>query len=204
MSVRSENSFPVTISLRQLYRSDPASVFFLCCPARFQKYHMDSTHIKVFLQFFIGYVTVQCSRKRLVNIVINLCMVISVNSRIQKNQEYKKPYFIMLCDKSEGLSILLIRGLCFVFSITPSNTRIIAGRTVTQQITPITTPFAITIPMSRPSAKVITHSARKPAIVVTELPATDLNVSAIACAIARSFGIIFFLYASKEFRRKME
>ena len=40
---------------------------------------------------------------------------------------------------------------------------------VTQQITPMTTPFAITIPMSRPSAKVITHRARKPATVVMEL-----------------------------------
>ena len=39
------------------------------------------------------------------------------------------------------------------------------------------------------------HRARNPAIVVTELPATDLNVSAIACAIARSLLSYFFLYA---------
>ena len=58
---------------------------------------------------------------------------------------------------------------------------------VTQQITPIITPFAITIPRSRPRAKVITQSATKPATVVTELPATDLKVFAMACPMARSF-----------------
>ena len=80
-----------------------------------------------------------------------------------------------------------------------------AGRTVTQQTTPIKTPFAITIPRSRPRAKVITHSARKPATVVTELPATDLNVLAIAWPIGRSLSSgKRFLFSSKLFSRKME
>ena len=83
--------------------------------------------------------------------------------------------------------MLLNSNLCLVFSIGLSNTRISAGRIVTQQITPITTPFAITIPRSRPSANVITQSAMNPATVVTELPTTDLNVLAIACPIALSF-----------------
>ena len=82
--------------------------------------------------------------------------------------------------KPDNLSMLLISGLCFVFSIGLSKIRIIAGRTVTQQITPITTHFALTIPRSRPSANVIKQSAAKPAIVVTELPTIDLKVLAIA------------------------
>ena len=52
-----------------------------------------------------------------------------------------------------------------------------AGRTVTQQITPITTPFALTIPRSRPSANVIKQSAAKPAIVVTDEEVIDVNVA---------------------------
>ena len=83
--------------------------------------------------------------------------------------------------------MLLSNSLCFVFSIGLSNTRTKEGKTVTQQITPINTPFAITIPRSRPSANVITHNATNPATVVTELPATDLNVLEIACPMARSF-----------------
>ena len=58
---------------------------------------------------------------------------------------------------------------------------------VTQQITPMMTPFPITIPRSRPSAKVMIQSAENPATVVTELPTTDLNVFAMACPMARSF-----------------
>ena len=88
--------------------------------------------------------------------------------------------------KPDNLSMLLMSGLCFVFSIGLSKIRIIAGRTVTQQITPITTPFALTIPRSRPSANVIKHSAINPATVVIELPITDLNVALIAWAMARS------------------
>ena len=51
------------------------------------------------------------------------------------------------------------------------------GRMVTQPITPSSTPLAITIPRSRPSVKVMKHSAIKPATVVTELPITEANVS---------------------------
>ena len=73
-----------------------------------------------------------------------------------------------------------------VFSINLSQIKINDGKTVTQQITPIITPFAITIPKLAPNANVIKHSAANPATVVTELPVMDLNVFEIACAIARS------------------
>ena len=61
---------------------------------------------------------------------------------------------------------------------------IMDGSTVTQQITPNTTPFVITIPRSRPKVKLMKHRAINPAIVVIELPTTDLIVAAIAFAIA--------------------
>ena len=60
-----------------------------------------------------------------------------------------------------------------------------AGSTVTQTITPMTTPLHITMPRSFPRANVIKQRARNPAIVVMELEDTDLNVLAIACAMAR-------------------
>ena len=50
------------------------------------------------------------------------------------------------------------------------------GRMVTQAITPKTTPFAMTTPMSSPRVKLIKHKAINPATVVTELPTTDENV----------------------------
>ena len=75
---------------------------------------------------------------------------------------------------------------CVVFSIALSNTSKSDGKIVTQLITPNTTPFAITIPKSRPSVKLMKHNAMKPATVVIELPITDVNVLDIACAIARS------------------
>ena len=62
---------------------------------------------------------------------------------------------------------------------------IMEGRIVTQPKTPNTTPFAITMPRSIPSVNVIKHIARKPAIVVIELPTTDVTVWEMACAIAR-------------------
>ena len=77
-------------------------------------------------------------------------------------------------------------SLCDVFSIALLNCNIIAGKTVTTVITPNRTPFAITIPISFPSVKFILHSAKNPAIVVSELPKTDTNVFAIAFAIASS------------------
>ncbi len=58
------------------------------------------------------------------------------------------------------------------------------GSTVTDEITPNITPFAITIPRSAPSVKLIKHRAIKPAIVVTELADTDAMVALIASAIA--------------------
>ena len=73
-----------------------------------------------------------------------------------------------------------IRSLCEVFAIALSNVSISAGRIVTQEITPHTTPFAITIPRSRPSVNVMKHIARKPATVVNELPTTEVTVLAIA------------------------
>ena len=75
-------------------------------------------------------------------------------------------------------------ALCAVLRIAPSKSRIIAGRTVTQEITPQMTPFAMTMPRSRPSVKLMKHMARKPATVVSELLTTEPTVMEIACAIA--------------------
>ena len=75
-------------------------------------------------------------------------------------------------------------SLCLVFSINLSNINIKLGNSVNTTITPINTPFAITIPRSDPSVNCIAHRARKPTIVVSELPVTDLNVSLIASIIA--------------------
>ena len=61
---------------------------------------MHCTHIKIFFQFLVGNITIQSSRKRFINVVINLCMIVTVNCRIQKNQEYDQPYFVVLCNKS--------------------------------------------------------------------------------------------------------
>ena len=69
--------------------------------------------------------------------------------------------------------MLLINGLCFVFSIALSKINISEGSSVTQHITPMITPFAITIPRSFPSANVIKQSAANPATVVTE-PTTEI------------------------------
>ena len=85
--------------------------------------------------------------------------------------------------------------LWVVFSIALSNTRIRDGRIVTQAITPSTTPFAMTIPRSSPSVKLMKHSATKPATVVIELPTTDDIVSAMACAIASFLSVYSFCCA---------
>ena len=77
-----------------------------------------------------------------------------------------------------------INDLCLVFCSGLSNTRISDGSTVTHPITPSKTPFAITSPRSRPSVKVIKQSAANPAMVVTELPTTEVRVSWMATAIA--------------------
>ena len=70
------------------------------------------------------------------------------------------------------------------------------GRIVTQAITPRTTPFTITTPMSIPSVNVMKHNAINPATVVTELPITDENVWDIACAIARSLSPLYLACCS--------
>ena len=46
---------------------------------------------------------------------------------------------------------------------------------MTTVTTPKTTPFAITSPMSLPSERSMKQRARKPKIVVSELPERDMN-----------------------------
>ena len=60
------------------------------------------------------------------------------------------------------------------------------GKTVMVQITPSRTPFAMTTPMSSPSVSCMVHMARKPAIVVRELPVMEENVFLIAATMASS------------------
>ena len=69
-----------------------------------------------------------------------------------------------------------MRERCEVFSIHLSKTKIKEGRIVTQLRTPKTTPFAMTMPRSIPSVKLMKQSAIKPATVVTELPKTEEKV----------------------------
>ena len=85
--------------------------------------------------------------------------------------------------------------MCFVLAINLSASNIAAGKNVITVITPNKTPFAITIPISLPKVKFILHSAKNPAIVVTELPNTDEIVFEIASAIASSLLSLFFLSA---------
>ena len=84
--------------------------------------------------------------------------------------------------------------MCFVFTNALSNINTIAGNTVTQAITPNTTPFAITTPISSPNVNVIKQRAINPATVVIELPTIDETVAVMAFAMALllSFGITFF------------
>ena len=77
-----------------------------------------------------------------------------------------------------------IRGLWRVDCSGLLSSSMSAGSTVTQHKTPMSTPFAMTRPRSRPKVKVIKHSAAKPATVVVELPTTDRSVSLIAAAMA--------------------
>ena len=81
-------------------------------------------------------------------------------------------------------------SLCFVFVMALSNTKINDGKIVIAQISPIKTPFAITIPMSFPNANLILHNAKNPAIVVIELPTTDTIVFPIAMLIASSLFLV--------------
>ena len=67
---------------------------------------------------------------------------------------------------------VLLKRKFFIFYIK-------SGRSVIQHITPIATPFIITIPIFLPGLNLMSISAANPAIVFTELLATDLNVSVI-------------------------
>ena len=72
------------------------------------------------------------------------------------------------------------------------------------QITPSATPFAITMPMSRPSVRRMVHRARKPAMVVRLEAVTEENVFTIALAIACSLSELRCFSSSYRCRRKME
>ncbi len=67
--------------------------------------------------------------------------------------------------------------LCFVLCRGLSSTSTSEGSTVTQPMTPSSTPFAMTMPRSRPSVKLMKQSAIKPEMVVTELPTTLVMVA---------------------------
>ena len=82
--------------------------------------------------------------------------------------------------------MLGISDLCISFDSGLSNIRIMAGSTVTHPTTPSTTPFAITIPRSRPIVNDMKQSAMKPAMVVIELPTTLVKVLWMASAMAFS------------------
>ena len=75
---------------------------------------------------------------------------------------------------------------CVCFSMARRNVMIRDGKTVMVQITPSRTPFAMTTPMSSPSVSCMVHMARKPAIVVRELPVMEENVFLIAATMASS------------------
>ena len=89
--------------------------------------------------------------------------------------------FTIAPDNLTGLGSI---ALCLVLSKGLSSTRIIDGKIVTHPITPRSTPLAITIPRSAPRVKLMKQRAMKPAIVVMELPTTDVSVSLMAYAIA--------------------
>ena len=89
--------------------------------------------------------------------------------------------------KSESLLKLGTWGLCLKRWMGVSNISSIAGRTTTTLATPSTTPFDMTIPISRPSVKLMKQRARKPKTVVSELPASEMKVFDIALDIASFF-----------------
>ena len=83
------------------------------------------------------------------------------------------------------------KGLCLVLSIILFKANIIVGSIVITQITPNNTPFAITKPISFPNVRFMLHNAKKPAIVVRELPTIDTKVFPIAVAIASFISFVF-------------
>ena len=78
------------------------------------------------------------------------------------------------------------------------------GNKSSVEIRPINTPFAITIPKSFPSVKLIVHSTKKPAIVVKLLPITEVNVSSIALDIASSLDLYNSFFFSKQLYKNIE
>ena len=60
---------------------------------------MHGTHIKIFLQLLICHIARKGCRQRLGDIVIDLCMVVSVDGREKQNQKNDQPQFIMLCNE---------------------------------------------------------------------------------------------------------
>ena len=74
----------------------------------------------------------------------------------------------------------------------------------TVQMTPSSTPLAMTRPISRPSVRRMVHSARKPAMVVSELPVMEDMVAVMALAMASSLLAQWASSSEKRCRRKME
>ena len=80
---------------------------------------MDIAYCESFLQLIIGNVTIQSGWKRFCNIIVNLCMIVSINSRKQKHQENHSPKLVMLCNKcrrfihsgKKQLMLCLLNGL---------------------------------------------------------------------------------------------
>ena len=75
---------------------------------------------------------------------------------------------------------------CLYFSTHLSKVRINAGRMTTVQMTPSATPFAMTMPMSRPSVRRMAHRARKPAMVVSDEAEIEVMVLQMALTMASS------------------
>ena len=93
---------------------------------------------------------------------------------------------------------------CVCLRIAPRKVMMSAGSTVSVQMTPSRTPFAITRPMSMPSVRRMVHSARKPAIVVKELAEIEEKVFCTARTIAVSSSAPPSRSSSKRCRRKIE
>ena len=76
---------------------------------------MHRAHIKILFQFIICNITCQGCRKRFINIVVDLCMVVSIDCRVQKYEEYDQPYFVMFGDKTG--SFVHVRKQSLVFCL---------------------------------------------------------------------------------------
>lgn len=121
--------------------------------------------------------------------------VISYNyghGNVERVREGAKITFIIMTGFNLALILWMIlmprisgsSALCLVRRRGLFSTRMRDGRIVTQLMTPNSTPLAMTTPRSRPSVKLMKHRATKPAIVVTDEPMMDENVSVMASAMA--------------------